>query len=176
MIIDTCGTEKKTRTNKEGEFEFSKIDDQTYTLRASKEDFFTNTMDVTITPPDVVQINEEQTLLENIEYEFNSAILDERAQFQMKKIAAVMKSKPHYKIELRSYTDARGSNEYNLALSKKRATSVKNYLIFQGIPSKNIISRGYGETNLIVKNATTNAQHQLNRRTEFSWIVSKPTP
>ncbi|MBU2018257.1 MAG: OmpA family protein [Bacteroidetes bacterium] len=173
IIIDTTGGQNKTRTNSSGEFKFEKVDDQTYIVRASKDDYFTNTLEVVVTPPDIVSVVDEQNLLENIEYEFNSFNLDPIAQSQLNKIAAVMKSRTDYNIELKSYTDARGSNEYNLALSKRRASSVKTYLISKGVSSARISSKGLGETNLIVKNATTNEQHRLNRRTEFKWIIAK---
>lgn len=173
LIIDTCGTERKTRTNKEGEFKFEKLDDQTYTIRASKDDYFTKSLDVAVSPPDVVQIIDEKNILENIEYEFDSYALNANARFQLDKIVAVMKAKPSYNIELKSYTDERGPEAYNLQLSRKRATSVKSYLISKGISSSRIKSTGYGEMNPVVKNAKTAAQHRLNRRTEFKWIIPK---
>jgi outer membrane protein OmpA-like peptidoglycan-associated protein/tetratricopeptide (TPR) repeat protein len=173
IIIDTCGTQKKTKTNNEGEFKFEQVDDQTYIIRASKDDFFTNTLEVVVTPPDIVSVIDDRNLLENIEYEFNSFNLDPIAQSQLNKIAAVMKGRLDYKIDLKSYTDARGSDQYNLMLSKKRAASVRTYLISKGISSARIMSRGLGEANLIVKNANTNEQHRLNRRTEFKWIIAK---
>ena len=50
------------------------------------------------------------------------------------------------KIEIRSHTDERGSDSYNLKLSQRRAQSVVDYLIENGIPMERLVPKGYGET------------------------------
>lgn len=87
----------------------------------------------------------------------------------------VLKKYPMLNLDIVGNTDARGSSSYNLQLSKKRALSVKNYLIENGISKKRIIKiEAKGETQLVNKclDVTCDeAQHQLNRRVEFK--VSK---
>jgi outer membrane protein OmpA-like peptidoglycan-associated protein len=74
-------------------------------------------------------------------------------------------------IEFGSHTDARGSDKYNMSLSKKRAKSAMEYIIKQGIEAERVSYLGYGETNLI--NTCGNGVecsdelHEENRRTEF---------
>src|SRR5690606_27985173 len=69
-------------------------------------------------------------------------------------------------------------DSYNLDLSQRRANSAKNYLVNRGIASDRIEAVGYGETQIL--NHCTNgvncseAEHQLNRRTEFK-IIEGPT-
>ncbi|MEM6298989.1 MAG: OmpA family protein, partial [Bacteroidota bacterium] len=83
---------------------------------------------------------------------------------------ALLKEHPEIKkIELSSHTDSRGSDSYNMALSKRRAASAVAYLVQKGIPQANITSAGYGETRLV--NECSNGvrcsaeKHQANRRT-----------
>jgi outer membrane protein OmpA-like peptidoglycan-associated protein len=75
------------------------------------------------------------------------------------------------KINIRSHTDSRASDSYNKELSEKRANSTKDWLIKQGIAADRLASEGLGETKLVNKCANdvpcTEAEHQLNRRSEF---------
>ena len=83
----------------------------------------------------------------------------------------VLKKYPMLNIDIVGNTDARGSSSYNLQLSKKRAISVENYLIENGVSKKRIIKiEAKGETQLVnncVDATCDEAQHQLNRRVEF---------
>ena len=83
-----------------------------------------------------------------------------------------MKEYPSLKIDVRSHTDSRGSDSYNMALSQRRNDSTIKYIIEKGgISPDRLTGRGYGETQLV--NECSNgvdcsaAQHQLNRRSEF---------
>ncbi len=87
--------------------------------------------------------------------------LDEFAYFLKK----YLKQHPTTVIELGSHTDARGNDKYNERLAEGRAKSAVEYLVKSGINSANIQAKGYGESDLKIKNATTEAQHQINRRT-----------
>jgi outer membrane protein OmpA-like peptidoglycan-associated protein len=63
--------------------------------------------------------------------------------------------------------DDRGSDEYNRALSERRALSVKDYLMTLGVSENRMQTVSYGEDRPAVPNAQTEAEHQLNRRAEF---------
>ena len=82
-----------------------------------------------------------------------------------------MKKYPDMVVEIGSHTDSRGNDKYNLDLSAKRANSTREYFINQGIPSKRILAKGYGETVQIIKcvpiESCSEEQHELNRRSEF---------
>jgi outer membrane protein OmpA-like peptidoglycan-associated protein len=73
-----------------------------------------------------------------------------------------------------SHTDARGSDNYNMVLSSKRALAAVRYLIKKGIDSERLTWKGYGES--VPVNECTNGvkcseeKHQDNRRTEFKVI------
>lgn len=89
----------------------------------------------------------------------------------LNRVIELMKKYPDMVVEIGSHTDNRGNNNYNLKLSSNRAESTKEYFISQGIPSKRIIAKGYGETVQIIQcepsESCTEEQHELNRRSEF---------
>jgi outer membrane protein OmpA-like peptidoglycan-associated protein len=79
-------------------------------------------------------------------------------------------------IELGSHTDCRGSDAYNETLSQRRAESAVSYIVSHGINPSRITAKGYGEYQPVVKCLgclnCTEAEHQLNRRTEFKVVSS----
>ncbi|CAM2935821.1 OmpA family protein [Flavobacterium frigoris] len=89
----------------------------------------------------------------------------------LNRVIELMKKYPDMVIEIGSHTDNRGNNHYNLKLSSNRAQSTKEYFVSQGISSKRIIAKGYGESVQINKcepsESCTEEQHELNRRSEF---------
>jgi outer membrane protein OmpA-like peptidoglycan-associated protein len=79
-----------------------------------------------------------------------------------------LKEHPDLEIRIESHTDSRGSDEYNMLLSKKRAKAAFDYVVAKGIDSKRLLYQGYGETKLL-NNCTngvecTEEQHEVNRR------------
>ena len=64
------------------------------------------------------------------------------------------------------YTDYIGTNEFNQALSVKRANAVKVYMLNRNVPASRISIIGYGEENPIAPNSTDDGRQQ-NRRVEF---------
>jgi outer membrane protein OmpA-like peptidoglycan-associated protein len=107
-----------------------------------------------------------------IYYELNSAkITPESEKIIDDYLLKLMNEKPGLRIELSSYTDSRGDDAYNMALSQQRAQSVVNYLVNKGISRNRLVAKGYGETRLVNRCSNgvdcTEAEHQQNRRTEF---------
>jgi hypothetical protein len=64
------------------------------------------------------------------------------------------------------HTDSTGSDEYNQQLSEKRAASVRDYLVQQGIPISGVAVMGFGKTEPVASNSTA-AGRQQNRRVEL---------
>lgn len=104
-------------------------------------------------------------------FDLDKSAIRKDAAFELEKIVVVMNQYPNMKIDVRSHTDSRQSKQYNDELSDKRAKSTINWLIERGINPARLTGKGYGETQLVnlcsdgVK--CTEAQHQLNRRSEF---------
>lgn len=111
--------------------------------------------------------------LENIFYDYDEWAIRDDAKPSLNKLASVLKNNPQIRIKLSSYTDCRGTDEYNLELSKKRAKAAIDYLASIGIPGRRLESEGYGESAPVIDcpcEKCTEDQHQKNRRTTFKII------
>ena len=106
-------------------------------------------------------------VLDNIYYDLNKADIREDAAIELDKLVLIMKDNPTISIELSSHTDDRATVEYNQNLSQRRAESAVLYIVSKGINKNRMTARGYGESQLIILNAKTEEEHQINRRTEF---------
>jgi len=109
-------------------------------------------------------------VLKNIFFDFDKATLRPESYNELDRLVQLLTENPTIKVEISAHTDSKGSDEYNLKLSQKRAESVVNYLIGKGIPASRLIAKGYGETQPIDTNDTEEGR-QNNRRVEFK-IVS----
>ncbi|MBL3657885.1 OmpA family protein [Fulvivirga sediminis] len=114
-------------------------------------------------------------VLENIYYDLDKSDIREDAARELDKLVTILNDNPELVIELSSHTDARQTDEYNLKLSQRRAKSAVDYLVSQGIESKRLTAKGYGESKLLIEDAQTEEEHQVNRRTEFKILeLGKP--
>lgn len=175
-------------TADDGVFKFQVFGEENYYLVAEKPDYFTTRTDFSTVgkTPDREKLTEMITnvtfetkislnkivvlkpiVLENIYYDLDKADIRPDAARELDKLAQLMKDNPEIEIELSSHTDARDTDEYNLDLSDRRAKSAVQYLVSQGINPSRMVARGYGESQLIIKDARTEEEHQVNRRTEF---------
>ncbi|WP_026260612.1 OmpA family protein [Spirosoma luteum] len=106
-------------------------------------------------------------VLDNIYYDLDKYNIRPDAADELDKLVTILKDNPTLKIELGSHTDARATDAYNQKLSQNRAKSAVEYIVSKGVDADRLTYKGYGETQLIVKNAKTEEEHQRNRRTEF---------
>lgn len=106
-------------------------------------------------------------VLDNIYYDLDKSNIRDDAALELDKLVTMLSDNPEIKIELSAHTDSRAPDNYNLNLSQRRAKSAVNYIISQGIDDSRLTAKGYGETMLIIENALTEEEHQVNRRTEF---------
>lgn len=106
-----------------------------------------------------------------IYFDLNKANIREEAALDLEKILVVLNDYPTMKLDIRSHTDSRASNEYNNILSDKRAKSTIKWLIKNGVAPDRLSGKGYGETQLLNKCSDgvqcTEEEHQINRRSEF---------
>lgn len=107
-------------------------------------------------------------VLENIYYDLDKFNIRDDAAVELDKLVQILKDNPTVKIELSSHTDARATDSYNNKLSQNRAQSAVDYIVTKGIDRERMVAKGYGETQLIIKDAKTEEEHQKNRRTEFT--------
>lgn len=106
-------------------------------------------------------------VLENIYYDLDRDEIRTDAAKELNKLVTILQDNPELKIELSSHTDDRNTDAYNLDLSERRARSAVEYLVSQGIDPSRLVAKGYGESQLLIPNAQTEEEHQVNRRTEF---------
>jgi len=103
---------------------------------------------------------------------FDSYALTDASKEKLHDLISALKEYPLLSIEVRGYTDALGSNEYNQVLSEKRAKAVTSFLISNGIDATRVKNKGFGESENIALNAYQDGRDALegrkfNRRVEF---------
>ncbi len=125
-------------------------------------DFAPITMDIALDPA----LKGHSVVLKNIFFDTDKYDLKERSITELQKIIRFLNENQHIKIEISGHTDNTGSPEYNQQLSEKRAQAVYSYLIENGIDSKKLSWKGYGQSRPKSTN-DTEAGRQLNRRIEF---------
>ncbi len=101
-----------------------------------------------------------------VRFGFNEASLSSEAQQRLSDLAQCMKAGQQGALTLSGHADERGTEEYNLQLSNRRAAAVKRYLTDLGVPAKQLKTVGYGETRP-VSNASSEDAWSENRRVEF---------
>ncbi len=124
-------------------------------------------------PPLEINIPEEELYLDvkNISFILNKYNIRKTSAEELNKVIDIMKENPTIIVEFGAHTDTRGPDEYNMELSIKRANEVVKYIVNKGIDYNRIYGKGYGETmplNHCVEGVKcTDAEHLVNRRTEF---------
>ena len=112
--------------------------------------------------------------LEKIYYDYNKFNIRPDAAVELDKLVKIMNDNPQIRIELSSHTDARGSDNYNMKLSQKRAQSAVDYIVSKGVNRDRIYAKGYGESAPLNKCVNgvkcTEEEFQWNRRTEFKVV------
>lgn len=105
-----------------------------------------------------------------LEYDTDSANIRPSGKTRLDEdVLPVLRANPDMRVRIDGYTDSRGPDAYNQALSDRRANSVREYLVGAGIPASRLEAEGHGEANPIAPNDSP-ANMQLNRRTELTVI------
>lgn len=182
-------------TGADGKFTFRVYTEEEYDIIGEKIDYFTTrkqfstvgkSVDKSVLTEFVTDVHFETTILmeriviekpivlNNIYYDLDKANIREDAAPILDSLVLIMNDNPEIYIELGSHTDARADDQYNMNLSQRRAQSAVRYIIEHGIHPYRITAKGYGESQLLVKNAQTEEAHQKNRRTEFKVLRYNP--
>ncbi len=182
-------TIKELNSDAKGEFSFElNCGEETFTAIGTKENFKQGTKKFTIKDNDEevklsIELEPEETVAEvgqdlakvldlnPIYFDFDKSFIRADARVELEKVFAYMKEYPAVKIDVRSHTDSRGKDSYNLSLSERRNKSTIKYIIERGIDASRLTGKGYGETRHLNKCSNgvkcTEEEHQLNRRSEF---------
>jgi len=196
-VINEAGNTIATSvTPIDGQFEFEVNKGQQYTINVTKE-FYTENEVVIATAslrpndeafseifleqkievdnspaPKIMEEEDGEALqvieLEYINYELDKSDIRPDAAAILDKLIGLLKEFPDLEIRIESHTDSRGSDDYNMLLSKKRAKAAYDYVVSKGIDPNRLLYHGYGETRLLNKCANgvecTEEQHEVNRR------------
>ena len=179
--------QRSTLTSGNGEFMIEVPETGTYKLYAKKNRLFSDVKEINTSNinrnKDIfinLEICAQETqvgkaiVLKNIFYDYDKSFIREDAKPDLYKLIQFMNDNPDVNVLLSSHTDSRGSDEYNRALSQRRAEAAVNFIVANGISKNRITAKGYGENRLV--NGCANGvkcseeEHQQNRRTEFEIV------
>lgn len=105
-------------------------------------------------------------------FEFDSSTLQDQAKTNISNLAVILNKYPDTNILVTGYTDYDGTEQYNLNLSERRAQSVSNYAMGQGVLSSRLSVLGLGELEPVATNETPEGK-QLNRRVEIAIFANE---
>ncbi len=195
ILMDDKNNElQRTTTGNDGKYKFDLECDIAYVIRATKTTY--NPIETLLATNNVLEFEHDLALqltqgrldgrkefrrgddlalildLEPIYFDLNKFLIRPDAEVELQQIIAALKEYPQLKIDVRSHTDSRADDNYNMLLSEKRAKSTINYIIEKGgIDPSRVTGKGYGETALVNKCSNgvecSDEEHQLNRRSEF---------
>lgn len=166
-------------TNMDGQFEFEVDKGQQYLVNVTKKSYLENEIQVATlnlrpndkvnseiflepvmeevvdNSPPPINMEEEDGVplqvveLEYINYDLDQSAIRKDAAAVLDKLIAYIKEFPDLEFRIESHTDSRGSDDYNILLSERRARAANDYLILKGIDVDRIRFIGYGETRLL---------------------------
>ncbi len=166
-------------SNDKGEVNFRVECDKPYSIQASKDGFEGNVfpvakskgptakVDAALQPIDVI-VTPTEIILKPIYFEFDKSNITQEGAFELDKLVQVMKNNDKLVIYAKSHTDRRGSDDYNMTLSERRAQATVQYVISKGISAERISGKGFGESEpKVACDKCTEEEHSQNRRSEF---------
>ncbi|RFM26856.1 OmpA family protein [Deminuibacter soli] len=113
--------------------------------------------------------------LANIYFDLDKWTIRPDAARELDSLVTLLQRNADWIVEMSSHTDSRASDSYNMTLSQKRAEATMQYLVRHGIARARLTAKGYGETKLVNRCSNgvicSEAEHQQNRRTEFTVIL-----
>jgi hypothetical protein len=179
VVDEKKNTLSSETSNDKGEVNFRIDCDKIYSIQATKDGFEGNVFPVAkskgpntkivapLQPIDVI-VTPTEIVLKPIFFEYDKSNITQEGAFELDKLVQVMKNNNKLVIFAKSHTDSRGSDDYNLSLSDRRAKATVQYVISKGISEERISGKGFGKSELKVQcEPCTDEQHSQNRRSEF---------
>ena len=108
----------------------------------------------------------EKIRLKNVYFDTESSTLSAAAQRKLDEAAKILARHADVQVDIAGHADSRGPEDYNMALSERRAEAVRSYLQQKGIDPARMSARGYGESRPVASNETALGQAD-NRRVEL---------
>lgn len=205
LINLTDGDTARISTGTDGKFKFNLLTGKSYKVKGEKEGFFNVSEEFKTSKKDISKKLSLSLVIEEIIsadsgtgsgvaddgssaapktynigevfYDYNEASIRTDAKSTLDKLVTLLLDNPKLSIEIHSHCDSRGGAAYNLALSKRRAESVVQYLGENGISDTRLRSKGFGSSQPVNRCRTgvqcSEEEHQANRRTEFIVLPTK---
>jgi outer membrane protein OmpA-like peptidoglycan-associated protein len=114
-------------------------------------------------PPPPVK---KKIVLRSVHFDFDKSNIRRDAVPVLDEAVRIVKEEGIMAVIAEGYTDSKGTEAYNLKLSRRRAEAVRKYLVDHGIPPSHIKIEGFGESNPVASNSTADGRAQ-NRRVEL---------
>ncbi len=180
---DRDKSEQSVITGPDGGYEFNTKPNAPYTITAQKDKYATKKASLAKGKRTGRAVTDSIGLygvgdvfqLKNIYYDLDKFFIRADAARELDHVLAILKEYPQMKVELRSHTDARATDAYNMRLSENRARAAMDYLVARGIMPSRLSAHGYGESEIVngcVDGvACAENEHQKNRRTEFKILA-----
>jgi hypothetical protein len=110
-------------------------------------------------------------VIRGVNFKYDSAELTPGSMQALNRVATTLRNRPGPALEVGGHASAEGDGPYNLDLSRRRAQTVRAYLVKRDVDPERLTSRGYGETRPLVANFSE-AGRRLNRRVELSPVLA----
>lgn len=170
-------------SNQKGEVIYSAENDRSYVVEVGKDGYVSISLPVTVQnggefiveaklDPINVVVTESEIILNPIYFEFDRSDITTEGAAELDKLGYIMSQNSILKVYVKSHTDNRGTGDYNMKLSERRANATVNYLVSKGVNPENISGKGFGESELKVdcNLKCSDEDHAANRRSEFMII------
>ncbi len=185
MNDDATSVMKDTFYSKDGNFLFYTPMAKNFTITADKSGYISGRTTISTTgktvmdPDDTTMVTiymhkitaDYEFHVQNVYYNFDKGDFQPDSYGALDSLVKFLQDNPSVSVEIRSYTDSKGSDDYNEELSVKRAQAVMTYLTAKGIDRGRMIARGEGPKNPRKPNTINGTDNpvgrQYNRRTEF---------
>ena len=154
-IVGNDGSNRKEVARDDGSFQFPLQRGIKYVMLAGAKGYLNAKQEFTADDAEedaeyivdfiLASIN-KPVVIDNIFYDFDKATLRPESKTALDEMAQIMRDNPNITIEMAAHTDRKGSDDYNIKLSHRRAQSVIDYLISVGISEDRLQAQGYGES------------------------------
>jgi peptidoglycan-associated lipoprotein len=99
----------------------------------------------------------QQNVGDKVFFDYDKSSLTPEAKTQLSKWVAFLKQYPSDQLTVEGHCDERGTKEYNLALGEKRANSIKEFLVSQGVQTSRLKTVSYGKERPLVAESNESA-------------------
>lgn len=170
-------------SNEQGQYGITIEKDQNYNISYEAEGYLFRSENVMVAKADGANEVKRDVMLDkikvgakivlnNIFFDNAKASLRKESSVELEKLYTFLNTNKDIRVEISGHTDSKGNDAANMKLSQDRAQSVVNYLVKKSLDKKQLIAKGYGETQPIAPNTLDNGKPniegmQLNRRVEM---------